>query len=197
MSLLNPHDAAGTYARTATETASPRELEATLLLRAAGKLQAVREAWSDKPPGLSEALLYNRRLWIVLMDAVMRDDNKLPVAIRQNILSLGMFVMAETFSLMTKPKLEYLANIIRINRRIAAGLRGKPPLSHRFFGRGQFNWDGRYYSSAARATRDRSRGAILETGDRCRTLGVSVAAGGTCRLRAIAGNHRPWRMHGD
>ena len=72
------HDAAGTYARTATETASPRELEATLLLRAAGKLQAVREAWSDKPTGLSEALLYNRRLWILLMDAVMRDDNKLP-----------------------------------------------------------------------------------------------------------------------
>ena len=59
------------------------------------------------------------------MDAVMRDDNKLPVAIRWNILSLGMFAMAETFSLMTKPKPEYLANIIRINRRIAAGLRGK------------------------------------------------------------------------
>ncbi len=55
----------------------------------------------------------------------MRDDNKLPVAIRQNILNLGVFVMAETFSLMTKPKLEHLANILRINRRIAAGLRGK------------------------------------------------------------------------
>ncbi len=125
MSSINPHDAARAYARAATETASPRELEATLLLTAAAKLQAVQEAWSDKPPGLSEALLYNRRLWIVLMDAVMRDDNKLPVAIRQNILNLGVFVMAETFSLMTKPKLEHLANILRINRRIAAGLRGK------------------------------------------------------------------------
>ena len=33
--------------------------------------------------------------------------------------------MAETFSLMTKPKREHLASIIQINRGIAAGLRGK------------------------------------------------------------------------
>ena len=59
------------------------------------------------------------------MDAVMRDDNKLPVAIRWNILSLGMFAMAETFSLMTKPKPEYLANIIRINRRIQPAFAAK------------------------------------------------------------------------
>ena len=33
--------------------------------------------------------------------------------------------MAETFSLMTKPKPEHLQSIISINRGIAAGLRGK------------------------------------------------------------------------
>ena len=36
-----------------------------------------------------------------------------------------MFVMGETFSLMTKPKPEHLTSIIKINRGIAAGLRGK------------------------------------------------------------------------
>ena len=125
MSSFNPHQAAKTYAKIATETADPRGLEASLLLKAAAKLQAVYDSWSDKPPGLSEAILYNRRPWIVFIDAVMRDDNKLPLAVRQNILNLGVFVMAETYSLMTAPKPEHLTNLIRINRRIAAGLRGK------------------------------------------------------------------------
>ena len=113
------------YANVAKEAAGPRELEARLLLKAASKLQAVHDAWCEKPPGLSDAVLYNRPLWIVFIDAVMRDDNQLPVAIRQNILNIGLFVMGETFSLMTRPRPDHLANLIKINRAIAAGLRGK------------------------------------------------------------------------
>lgn len=113
------------YANVAREAAGPRELESRLLLQAAAKLQAVHDAWCDKPPGLSDAVLYNRRLWIVFIDAVIRDDNKLPITIRQNILNLGVFVMGETFSLMTRPSPDHLVNIIRINRAIAAGLSGK------------------------------------------------------------------------
>ena len=116
MRSLYPRDAVNVYAKTAMETASPRELEARLLLKAAANLQAILDVWEDKPPALSEALRYNRQLWIILMDAVMRDDNRLPVVVRQNILNLGTFVLAETFSLMTKPKPEHLANLIRINR---------------------------------------------------------------------------------
>jgi len=123
---FNPHQAVSAYAKAAIETASPRQLEAALLLKAAAKLQAALESWSAKPPDLSEALLYNRRLWIVFIDAVIRDDNRLPTPVRQNIMNLGAFVLAETFSLMTEPKPEHLANIIRINRRIASGLREKP-----------------------------------------------------------------------
>jgi flagellar protein FlaF len=125
MDSIALRNARNAYAKTLQETAGGRELEAGLLLKAAAGLQAVLDTWSGKPAGLADALLYNRRLWIVFIDAVMRDDNKLPIALRQNILNLGVFVLAETFSLMTKPKPEHLANIIRINRRIAAGLRGK------------------------------------------------------------------------
>jgi flagellar biosynthesis activator protein FlaF len=124
MSSYNPRDAASIYAKAAVETASPRELEARLLLEAAAKLQAILDIWEDKPPSLSGALRYNRQLWIIFMDAVMRDENRLPKEVRQNVLNLGVFVMAETFSLMTKPKPEHLVNLISINRRIAAGLRG-------------------------------------------------------------------------
>ena len=39
------------YAKTAIETAPPRELEANLLLQATAKLQAVHDTWRDKPAG--------------------------------------------------------------------------------------------------------------------------------------------------
>lgn len=113
------------YAKIANETASPRDLEAGLLLKAAAQLQAVHDSWRDKPKGLNDALMFNRRLWIVFIDAVIRDDNRLPQSVRQNIANLGAFVMGETFSMMTKPRLEHLASLIRINRGIAAGLRGR------------------------------------------------------------------------
>ncbi len=58
------------------------------------KENAAGHDWSDKPAGLAEAVLYNRRLWIIFIDAVIRDDNRLPLALRQNILNIGAFVMA-------------------------------------------------------------------------------------------------------
>ena len=114
------------YSKIAKETASPRELEASLLLKAAAKLQEVQKSWTDpKPAGLDEALLYNRRLWTVFIDAVIRDDNKLPKQVCENLTALGMRVMGDTFTMMTKPAPEQLTTLININRGIAAGLRGK------------------------------------------------------------------------
>ena len=123
---LQMNYAAKAYAKTARETQSPRELEASLLLKAAAKLQAVHETWKDrKPQGLHEALLYNRRLWTVFIDAVLQEDNRLPVAVRKNITQLGMHVLRETFALMTDPQREQLGSIIKVNRGIAAGLRAR------------------------------------------------------------------------
>jgi len=112
------------YALIAKETASPRELEAALLLKAAAKLQAAHDKWNDKSNDLDEAVLYNRRLWTVLIDAALRDDSSLPIAIRQNLANIGVFVMDQTFSLMTNPLPNNLVSLININREIAAGLRG-------------------------------------------------------------------------
>lgn len=122
---LGMHYASTAYAKIAIETAPPRELEARLLLQAAAKLQAVHDSWRDKPSGLDDALLYNRRLWTVFLDAVTSESNKLPTKVRENVRRLGVYVMAETFSLMTQPKPDHLTLIIKINRGIAAGLRGK------------------------------------------------------------------------
>jgi flagellar biosynthesis repressor protein FlbT len=121
---LEMNHASKTYAKVAKETAGPRELEASLLLKAAAKLQAVHDSWHDQPSGLNEALMYNRRLWTVFIDAVAQQDNKLPRVVRSNLTKIGAFVMGETFALMTKPKPNHLKSIIKINRGIAAGLRG-------------------------------------------------------------------------
>jgi flagellar protein FlaF len=112
------------YAAVAKETASPRELESLLLLKAAFKLQTVYDGWTDKPHGLDDAVLYNRRLWTVFLDSVCDETSVLPVPVRQNIANIGVFVMNETFSLMTDPKPSQLVPLIAINRELAAGLRG-------------------------------------------------------------------------
>jgi flagellar biosynthesis repressor protein FlbT len=122
---LKMHPASKAYTKTAKEIASPRELEANLLLNAAAKLQSVHDSWKDKPVGLNDALMYNRRLWTVFIDALVRPDNKLPAQIRENLVKIGAFVMGETFSLMTQPQPKHLKTIIKINRRIAAGLNGR------------------------------------------------------------------------
>ena len=85
----------------------------------------MHESWSERPVGLNEALTYNRKLWTIFIDAVVSDDNKLPIPVRQNIANLGMFVMGEIFSLMTRPKPDHLVALININRGIAEGLRDK------------------------------------------------------------------------
>jgi len=116
------------YAKTAKETANPRDLEAILLLEAAAKLQKALDEGNVNPSELlNEALLYNRRLWTILLDAVVRDDNGLPLKVRQNLTQLGVYVMGETFSMMTKPNLDHLKAMIKVNRSIATGLRPRPP----------------------------------------------------------------------
>jgi flagellar biosynthesis activator protein FlaF len=54
--------AASAYSKVAQATQSPRELEAAVLMKAASKLQAIRDDWSGKRPELFEALAYNRKL---------------------------------------------------------------------------------------------------------------------------------------
>ena len=113
------------YGKVAKQTSSPRELEASLLLKAASRLQAVRDAWGVDRGQIDEALLYNRKLWSIFLTSVTRPDNPLPEQVRQNVANLGVFVMNQTMSLITEPKREKLGTLININRELAAGLTGR------------------------------------------------------------------------
>jgi flagellar protein FlaF len=104
---------------------SPRELEASLLIKAASRLQAIADDWSLADRDLDEALNYNRKLWTLLVSAVIAEDNPLPVGIKTNILGLANFIFNQTFKVAANPTREGLPVLVSINRDIAAGLRGR------------------------------------------------------------------------
>jgi flagellar protein FlaF len=118
--------AAQTYKNVARQTASPRELEASLLLQAAARLQAAQDSWDDDRGALDEALLFNRKLWSVFLSEMTDQNNPLPRDVRQNVANLGLFVMNHTVVVMKDRRREQLDALIHINRELAAGLLGRP-----------------------------------------------------------------------
>lgn len=118
-------NAAQTYARNSQTTASPREIEAQALLKAARQLQDVVENWRGADNRLTSAIMFNRKLWSIFMTDVISDENLLAAEIRQNIANIGIFVMKQTVEIQTNPAPEKLKSLIDINCNIAAGLSGR------------------------------------------------------------------------
>lgn len=119
-------NAAQAYARTAQTTASPREIEAQALLKAANKLQDVMNNAGRTDDDFAEALLFNRKLWSIFVGDAMNDQNPEKLEIRQNIANIGIFVMTQCAALQQIRQVEHLQALIDINRNIAAGLSGRP-----------------------------------------------------------------------
>ncbi len=115
-------NAAQTYKNVGRQISNPRELEATLLLQAAARLQSVHDSWDENRAQLDEALLYNRKLWAVFLSEMTDANNPMPKNVRQNVANIGLFVMNHTVTAMTDPNPVHLDSLISINREIAAGL---------------------------------------------------------------------------
>ncbi|MFT6659969.1 MAG: flagellar protein FlaF [Maritalea sp.] len=94
-----------------------------MLSKSAAQLQRIKEDWDNKKSELEGALTYNRKLWTVFLTSVTKDDNPLPVAIKQNVANLGIFVMNQTIEALANPAPEALAVLININKELATGLR--------------------------------------------------------------------------
>ena len=118
--------AADAYRRVAKEIASPRELEANLLLKAAARLQAIQDGWQDRKVDLNDALLFNRKLWTIFLSEAMHDTNPQPIDVRQKIANISVFVVSQTAALQMSPQFDHFRPLIEINRNIAAGLSGRP-----------------------------------------------------------------------
>ena len=118
-------NAAQAYARTSTTTASPREVEAQALLKAARQLQEIQTNWVGPDRAMHNALLFNRRLWSIFMSAVETNENPQPLEIRQKIANIGVFVMKQTVDMQLNPDPTKLKALIDINCNLAAGLAGR------------------------------------------------------------------------
>jgi len=113
------------YTRVATTTASPREIEAKALLMAANKLQAVMTNADATFQQMSDALMFNRKLWTIFVSEAHRDGNPQPLEVRQKIANIGVFVLSHTAALQISRQRQHFKPLIEINRNIAAGLGGR------------------------------------------------------------------------
>lgn len=106
-------------------TSSDSEIEALVLTRAAQKLAEVQNNWDapDRDEILDEALRYNQQIWSIFQGELLKEDNPLPRQLRQDILSLSVFIDKRIFEVMNSPDPEKLTVIVNINLNIAAGLR--------------------------------------------------------------------------
>ncbi|MDP2431755.1 MAG: flagellar biosynthesis regulator FlaF [Pseudomonadota bacterium] len=119
----NPLDA---YRSVEKATLSQRDLEATVLTKAALQLQSLRDNWTreNHDAQLEDALSYNQRVWSFFQAELSVDENPLPEEIRRNLLALSFFVDRRSFDMLAYPAPEKLDVLISINNNVAAGLRG-------------------------------------------------------------------------
>jgi len=107
------------YQRAATQAESARELE----YRAFGQVTAalVRAKELDTPTaGLAEVIDANRRLWNVLCADCAVPENQLPLTLRGQIISLGMWVARYSSEVLRDGA--DLEPLIDINRTMMEGL---------------------------------------------------------------------------
>jgi flagellar protein FlaF len=107
---------------------SDREIEASVLTKAAVKLKYCRDNWDaeDREATLDEALRFNQLMWSIFQVELSKLENPLPKRVREDILSLSAFIDKRIFDVMAYPAPEKLDILININMNLSAGLRGSP-----------------------------------------------------------------------
>jgi flagellar protein FlaF len=114
------------YQKTAQTGTSPRQLESTLLMKAATRLKAVQDNWEVDRADLDPAVIYNRKLWTILATAATETDSPLPDDLKRNIATIAIFIFNRSLDLIVDPKASDLDALIEINRNIAIGLAVEP-----------------------------------------------------------------------
>src|ERR1700679_1113614 len=119
---------ANIYEQVRRESLEGRELEASVLFRAAQKLHSCARDWGqyetrEFQEKLTEALQFNQKLWSFLQVELADPANPLPETLRLNLLRLGKFVDKRIFALFAgRGTMEDLLSIARVNEQIGKGL---------------------------------------------------------------------------
>jgi len=109
-------------------TMSGREIEASVLTKAALMIKTCQDNWDsdDRDAKLKEGLKFTQLIWSIFQSELAKADNPLPKKLRMDLLRLAAFIDKRIFEIMAYPSPEKLTIIININLNIAAGLRGLP-----------------------------------------------------------------------
>jgi len=110
------------YAKTQSLALSQRELEARALLKAASRLQALKDNWDPSISVIEDPLSHNRKVWTIFLASAMEADCPLPPELRKNVIGLGRFVINQCMRVLFEPDVTKLDLLIDINQSIAAGL---------------------------------------------------------------------------
>jgi flagellar biosynthesis activator protein FlaF len=116
------------YKKTQKSTMSGREIEASVLTQAAIKLLNCQDRWGTEGHGarLDEALRFNQLIWSIFQGELSKLDNPLPKKMREDLLSLSVFIDKRIFEVMAYPESDKVTILININLNLAAGLKGSP-----------------------------------------------------------------------
>ena len=122
------HNASNVYTTMQKDGLSGRALEAQVLTRAAGMLRDCQTHWGEdgQDQRLDAAIRFNQKVWTFFQAELTDPENPLPKEIRENILSLSVFIDSRLIDVLLNPLPEQLTAIITINQNIAAGLMSKP-----------------------------------------------------------------------
>lgn len=112
------------YQSVQKEGMSQRELEASILTKAGLMLKACQDNWQapDLDARLEEAIKYNQKVWSFFQSELSMPDNPLPKELREDILSLSLFLDKRLFEVLACPDPHKLTIAININLNLAAGL---------------------------------------------------------------------------
>ena len=114
------------YRTTPKAEMSEREIDAYALTQSALKIRDCQQNWDmpERIDRLFEALRINSFLWSIFQAEISADGNPLPKQLREDLLTLSLFVDKRTKEVMCFPEPDKLTALINLNLNIAAGLKG-------------------------------------------------------------------------
>jgi flagellar biosynthesis activator protein FlaF len=119
---MTPHARTG-YAQASTPIRTARGTEYALFAKTTGRLTAVDETDKRQFSILAEAVVANQRLWGVLAEDLMQDNNQLPLPLRGQLLSLAEFVRRHSMEVLAGRA--SIVALVDVNTAIMRGLRGE------------------------------------------------------------------------
>ncbi|TAN45964.1 MAG: flagellar biosynthesis regulatory protein FlaF [Nitrospirae bacterium] len=107
---------------------SGREVEASVLEKAAAMLKDCKERWNEQglETRLNDALGFNNLIWSIFKSEISKGTTPIPVEIRQNLLQLSDFIDKRSEEIKKAPSADKMDILININLNIASGLKGVP-----------------------------------------------------------------------